>query len=73
MAKGPELTGINTHVAVKPGYAERRMIGEGEFVPAGLPVADVEGTETVTFKDGTTKEVPISGGWMTKAPSAAAE
>ena len=35
-----ELTKPGSHVATQRGYADGRIIEEGEPVPAGYPVAD---------------------------------
>lgn len=68
--KGPKhkLTGVHTHVAVRHGQADGRIIAPGEYVPAGIPVAHVQGEEEVTHRDGKTETVPMSGGWMAEAP-----
>lgn len=55
-----EVTGVGTHVATQAGYAEGRIIAEGEDVPAGVPIPapDEHGN--------------LSGNWM-EAKAAAAE
>lgn len=35
-----EMTGVNSHIATQRGYAARRIIEPGEFVPHGIAVAE---------------------------------
>lgn len=40
MAKDPENTGVNSHVATRRGYAGGRIIEPGEFVPHDIAVSE---------------------------------
>lgn len=61
-AAGRELTEVQSHKAIKRGYANGIIVEPGDYVPAGVPVSDYYGDTP-----GQSKEAEGHEGWMLPA------